>query len=242
MSALLRVRLKVAWRAASVVTSPLGQLPASTRLNSGSRPPDATNFSWTTAGVRVQPAAGSWQVAHVRELVPRGWKNGLVTSIAPLVWAEAAVPALLAAGSKPLLLESASTGLETPTSVVARRSVQTTTISKRLLIVFLPLAAPPVQGAVNMHFARLHQGALTTPLCRLRHRHDDRADPVVHNGALSSDNKRVGDACVNKDVGERGLEPGEIVQDERVVAGNQYAPGVMVITHKQCSSAASANP
>src|SRR5262249_16055074 len=42
-----------------------------------------SNTDWTSLGVIVQPADGTWQLTHRRPLVPRSWKNSLPRSICP---------------------------------------------------------------------------------------------------------------------------------------------------------------
>ena len=65
----------------SVETSSLGHVAPSTRRNNGSCPALASNLARALAALMVQPVCGWWQVKHVRPLVPRFWKNGLLAVI-----------------------------------------------------------------------------------------------------------------------------------------------------------------
>src|SRR5208282_657180 len=68
--------------------------------NTGSVPLVSVKRVASSAGVRVQPAAWSWQLAHERPF-PNGWKKGLVVSIEPAVVnvADVPLPSVTAASS-----------------------------------------------------------------------------------------------------------------------------------------------
>jgi hypothetical protein len=58
----------------------------------GSVPLVALNRACTSSGEIVHAVEETWQLLQVRPFVPRFWKNGLVTSIAPFVLYVPSVP------------------------------------------------------------------------------------------------------------------------------------------------------